>query len=236
MLVKEWMSTTVITVGPGASISEAIELLDRHHISMLPVVLDEKLVGIVSDMDLKPFHHSLPLGGFLGPLMLSRVRVEDIMSRAPITVPADFTVEETADVLLKNGVSGVAVVDDDNRIAGIMTQTDINRVLVSVTGLWRGGIVFGFLLEDTPGSIKVLTDIIRAHGGRLASILSSYERSPKGFRRVDIRVRGLARAKLQELVDEFLEKAKLLYWVDQRENTRKMDILLGSERPIINKQ
>jgi acetoin utilization protein AcuB len=235
MLVREWMSTTVISVDPGASISEAIELQDRHHISMLPVVRDDKLVGIITNVDLKPFHSTLPAGGFLGPLVLSRVRVEDIMSRAPVTVPVDFTVEETADVLLKNGVSGVAVVDEQNRIVGVMTQTDINRVLVSVTGLWRGGIVFGFLLEDTPGSIKALTDVLRGYGGRLASILSSYERSPKVYRRVHIRVRGLERSKLAQLEQELQEKAKLLYWVDQRLNTRKMSIELERTESVAKK-
>jgi acetoin utilization protein AcuB len=231
MLVREWMSTTVITVDPAASISEAIELLDRHHISMLPVVRVEKLVGIITNADLKPFHSTLPAGGFLGPVVLTRIRVEDIMCRAPVTVPVDFTVEETADVLLKNGCSGVAVVDEQNKIVGVMTQTDINRVLVSVTGLWRGGIVFGFLLEDTPGSIRELTDVLRSYGGRLASILSSYERSPKGYRRVHIRVRGLERTKLAQLEQELQAKAKLLYWVDQRENKRKMGIeLLSTER------
>ncbi len=225
MLVKEWMSSTVITIAPEASIGEAVELMEAHDISLLPVVRDEKLVGTVTNVDLKPFSPSSPASGgnsFWGSLMISRVKVEDIMSRAPVTMPLEFTVEEAADVLFKNKVSGVAVVDAQNRIVGVMTQTDINRVLVSVTGLWKGGIVFGFLLEDTPGSIKALTDIMRAYGGRLASILSAYERAPKGFRRVHIRVRGLDRAKVTSLEKDLREKAVLLYRIDQRENTRQM--------------
>jgi len=223
MLVREWMSRTVITVEPGSSIAEAIELLDAHHISQLPVVQNGRLVGMVTNVDLKPFYSvsaSEGSTGFWSPLVASRVRVEDIMSRAPITVPEDFTVEEGAEVLLKNKVPGVVVVDEQNQIIGILSQTDINRVLVSVTGLWRGGIVFGFLLEDNPGSIKGLTDIMRSYGGRLASILSAYERAPKGYRRVHIRVRGLDRSKLSQLEQDLREKAALLYRIDQRENTR----------------
>lgn len=224
MLVKEWMSTTVITIDPGASLSDAIDLLKVHHISLLPVVKGDKLVGVLSDVDLKPFISPLKKANdpaLWGSLVLSRIRVEDIMSRAPVRVSVDDMVEEAADALLKNQVSGVVVVDRQNQMVGVITQTDINRVLVSVTGLWRGGIVFGFLLEDTPGSIKVLTDILRAYGGRLASILTTYERAPKGFRRVHIRARGLDRSKLAQLEEALSEKAVLLYKIDQRENTRE---------------
>lgn len=224
MLVKEWMSTTVISIDPGSPISEAIRLLNEHHISMLPVIREGKLVGILTDKDLKPFNCSITKdeGCLWGPLLSSRIRVEDIMERAPVTVPVDFMIEETADVLLKNKVPAVVVVDEQKKIVGVVTQTDINRVLVSVTGLWRGGIVFGFLLEDRPGSIKELTDIMRSYGGRLASILSAYERSPKGYRRVHIRVRGLDRSKIALLENDLKEKSTLLYRVDQRENTRHM--------------
>jgi len=223
MLVREWMSPNVITIEPGASIGEAVELLDVHHISLLPVVQEGRLVGMLTNVDLKPFYSvSSPdrAAGFWGPLVASRIKVEDVMSSAPITVPEDFTVEETAEVLLKNGVSGVVVVDGQNRLVGVLTQTDINHVLVSVTGLWRGGIVFGFMLEDSPGAIKGLTDIMRSYGGRLASILSAYERAPKGFRRVHIRVRGLDRGKLSQLEQDLGQKAALMYRIDQRENTR----------------
>ncbi len=227
MLVKEWMSTTVITVDPGASIAEAIQLQQTHNrISLLPVVQEGKLVGVVTDSDLKPFSSHLPSttdgASFWGTLVLTRIKVEDIMSRAPVTIPMDYSVEEAADVLLNHKIPGVAVVDESNRIVGVLTQTDINRVLVSVTGLRRGGIVYGFLLADKPGAIKGLTDIMRSYGGRLASILTSYERSPKGYRKVSIRVRTLDRSKLPTLEHELSARAKVLYKIDFRENTRQI--------------
>jgi acetoin utilization protein AcuB len=238
MLVREWMSTTVITVDPGASISEALELLDAHHISLLPVVRNERLVGMLTNVDIKPFCSDSSPNVSIGPwgsIVSSRIKVEDVMSRAPITVPADFTVEEAAEVLLKNAVPGVVVLDGQNQIVGVLSQTDINRVLVSVTGLWRGGIVFGFMLEDSPGSIKGLTDIMRSYGGRLASILSAYERAPKGYRRVHIRVRGLDRSKLPQLEQELQEKAALMYRIDQRENTRVLYVEREQVRNIARK-
>lgn len=220
MLVSDWMSTTVINVEPGISVAEAIEIQTKNDISILPVVKDEKLVGIVTDLDLKPFRNSVV--GALDPLVSTRIKVEDVMSRAPVTIPADFTVGEAAQTMLTGGESGLVVVDEKSRIVGVITQTDLNRVLVAVTGLWHGGIAFGFLIEDAPGSIKALTDIMRARGGRLVSIVTVHIRAPKGYRRVHIRVRGLDRSKLEEMLEQLKEVSTLLYLVDHRLNTRKL--------------
>jgi acetoin utilization protein AcuB len=224
MLVKDWMSTTLITVDTDASVGQAIDLLNNHHIHMLPVMQEGKLVGLVTDLHLKPFapNGSCSFGGIDPALVVRRIRVSDVMSRAPITLPMDYTVEEAAEAMLRNEVPGVVVVDHSHRAIGVFTETDTNRVLVSVTGHRRGGIVFGLLVEDQPGSIKELTDILRAHGGRLASILSTYQRCAKGRRRVHIRVRGLDRAEIPKIRDELQQKAKLLYIVDLRENRREV--------------
>lgn len=224
MLVKDWMSTNVITVEAHASLSQAMELMEIHRISMLPVVRQGKLVGMLTDLDLRPIASPLPTSAAVPDfsVILSRIKIEEVMSRAPVTISSDFTVEEAADVLLKNEISGVAVTDRQSQVVGVFTQTDINRVLVSVTGLWKGGIVFGFLQEDHPGSIKELTDTLRLYGGRLACILTSYERVAKGYRKVHIRVRGLDRSKLSQLKEELKNKATLLYAIDQRENTREI--------------
>lgn len=82
--------------------------------------------------------------------------------------------------------------------------------------------MFGLLTEDRPGSIKELTDILRAHGGRLASILTTYERTPKGKRRLHIRVRGLDRTQMPTIRQGLQQKAKLLYVIDMRENRREI--------------
>ena len=63
----------------------------------------------------------------------------------------------------------------------------------------RRGIQFGFEVEDRPGSIKVLTDTIRQYGGRMASVLTSYDMAQEGFRRVYIRMHGIDRLKLNRI-------------------------------------
>ena len=154
--------------------------------------------------------------------LISKIKVEEIMTKDPITVPIDYTVEEVAEILLKNKISGVPVVDHDGHVVGTITEMDLFRVLIALTGVAKGGIMFAFTIEDRPGSIKEITDVIRGYGGRLASILSSYERVPAGYRRVYIRMYGVDRGKLAELKEKLKAAAKMLYMVDHREQRREI--------------
>ena len=224
MLVKYWMSKPVITVDENDSMQNAMKLLKQHDISMLPVMKKGRLVGIVSDRDLKKASASDAISLEIHELqhLISTVKVKDIMTKEPITIPIDYTVEETAQVLLKHKISGVPVIDNEGDMVGAITQTDIIRLLISLTGVDRRGIQFGFEVEDRPGSIKVVTDTIRKYGGRMASILTSYDMATKGSRRVYIRMYGIDRFKLNRLKEELMEKAEMLYMVDHREIRREI--------------
>ena len=224
MLVKYWMSKPVITVDVNDNMQNAMKLLNQHDISMLPVMKKGRLVGIVTDRDLKKASASDAISLEIHELqhLISTVKVKDIMTKEPITIPIDYTVEETAQVLLKHKISGVPVIDNEGDMVGAITQTDIIRLLISLTGVDRRGIQFGFEVEDRPGSIKVVTDTIRKYGGRITSILTSYDMATKGSRRVYIRMYGIDRFKLNRLKEELMEKAEMLYMVDHREIRREI--------------
>jgi acetoin utilization protein AcuB len=216
------MSKNVITVDVNDSMQDAMKLLKENDIRMLPVMKKAKLVGIVTDRDLKKASASdattLEVHELL--YLLMKIKVKNIMTRDVITVPPDYTVEETAQVLQKNRISGAPVVAADGQLVGTITQTDLFRVLISLTGVGNGGIQFGFQVEDKPGSIKEVADIIRIYGGRMVSILSSYDDVAEGYRKVYIRMRSIERSELQKLIKDLRTKATLLYMVDHRENKR----------------
>jgi len=224
MLVANWMSKNTITVDENDSMQDAMKLLKAHDIRMLPVMKKGKLVGIVTDRDLKRASASdattLEIHELL--YLLTRIKVKNIMTKKVITVPPDFTVEETALVFQKNKISGAPVVDSTGNLVGTITQTDLFRVLISLTGVAKGGIQFGLKIEDRPGSIKEVADIFRMYGGRMVSILSSYDQVPEGYRKVYIRMRCIERSNLQKLIEKLESKARLLYMVDHTENNRKI--------------
>jgi acetoin utilization protein AcuB len=125
-------------------------------------------------------------------------------------------------VLLKNKISGTPVVDGPGKVIGVITQSDIFRVLIALTGVGNRGIQFAFKLEDRPGSIKEVADVVRDFGGRMVSILTSYENVESGYRKVYIRMHSIDRQKLGQLKDVLRQKAEVLYMVDHRMNNREI--------------
>jgi len=224
MLVKNWMSKEVVTVEAKDSMQRAISLMKEHKIRMLPVLNRGKLVGVVSDTDLKRASASdatmLDVHEML--YLISKIKIKDIMTKEPFTVSPDCTVEETAELLMEHKISGVPVVEEGGKVVGVITQDDLFKVLITLSGLGKHGIQFAFQIADRAGSIKELTDIIRKHDGKLASILSSYERVPAGFRNVYIRIYDIPRGDLPELQAQLQKKAKMIYVVDHREDRREI--------------
>ncbi|MDY6792622.1 MAG: CBS and ACT domain-containing protein [Thermodesulfobacteriota bacterium] len=224
MLVKNWMSKNVITVDINDSMQDAIKRLKENDIKMLPVMKKGKLAGIITDRDLKRASASDATSLDVHELLflLSKIKIKDIMTKDPIMIPQDFTVEETAEILLKNKISGAPVTDNEGQVVGAITQTDLFKVLISLTGVGTKGIQFAFLLKDEPGSIKVIADEIRKHGGRMVSILTSYEGATQGFRKVYIRMYDIERTDIEKLKEELREKGTLLYVVDHKKNKREI--------------
>ena len=223
MLVKYWMRTAVINIDVDDSMQEAMNRMKDYHASLMPVLKKGKLVGVITDRDLKRASASdattLEIHELL--FLLSKVKAGDIMTKDPVTVPEDLTLEETAAALLRNNISGAPVLDRDGRVVGTISQREIFKALISLTGLEKRGVQFAFETDDRPGSIKEITDIVREFGGRLVSIMTSYEKAPADQRRVYVRAYEIDREKMPQLERALGEKAKLLYVVDLRDGRRE---------------
>jgi acetoin utilization protein AcuB len=225
MLVEYWMKKNVITIDASDSMLDATKIMKEHGIRHLPVLRKGKLVGILTDRDLKKASPSEATTLEVHELfyLLATMKVEEIMTKNPFTVPANYTVEEAAEILLANKISGLPVVNGEGNVVGTITETDIFKVLIALTGIGKRGIQFGLLIEDRPAATKEIGDVIRGHGGRIASLLSSYERAPEGYRNVFVRAFEIDRDKI-DAIKEGLRKAaaKLLYVIDHRLNKREI--------------
>jgi CBS domain-containing protein len=131
-LVRDWMSKNVITVTPETTLPEAHRLMTEHKIRRLPVVKDGKVVGIVTRGDIRGAEPSEATSLSIWELnyLLSRLRVEEIMTPNPITIPPDATIGEAAQLMLKHKISGLPVVDAQGALVGIITESDIFRLIV----------------------------------------------------------------------------------------------------------
>ncbi len=216
MIIKDWMTKDVITVDPEASMMRAAKRMKEKNIRRLPVVDDRgKLVGILSDRDVKEASPSKATTLDVHELyyLLSEIKVKNIMTSNPLTIKDTDTVVKCAAIMHDKKVSGLPVLNDSGDMVGIMTQNEVYRVLLSITGVYHGGIQLGFKLADERGTLKNLLDCLRGYKARVISILTSYDQVEEGYRQVFIRIRDMDKSVLNELRQELAEKYNLLFWI-----------------------
>jgi acetoin utilization protein AcuB len=131
-LVRDWMTRNVITITPDVSLPDAHRLMQEHQIRRLPVVKNERLVGIVTLGDVREAEPSDATSLSIWELnyLLSRLKVETIMTRDPTVIYPDETIGQAAWLMLTNKISGLPVVDAKRRVVGIITESDIFRLVV----------------------------------------------------------------------------------------------------------
>jgi len=216
MLVKHWMTSDPVTITDDTSMMKAIHLMKQNRFRRLPVLHDGALVGIITDRDLKEASPSKATTLDVHELyyLLAELHVRDIMTRNPITVKPEDTVERAAELMLEHTVSGMPVVDDKGKLLGIITQSDVFRAFMHITGIQQGGVQFALRLEDKPGLIKEVVDLLRDKGARFVSLLSSYTTSQEGYRDVYIRVKNLSPEGVAAARKELGDRHELLYIIE----------------------
>lgn len=188
MFVADWMTRQVVTVGPDESVSHAMHLMKERGIKHLPVVRGGEVIGVISDRDIKAFAPSkaTSLDVYEINYLLAKAVVKDAMGAKLTTTTPDTPVEEAALVML-DGDIGCLPVLEGAVLVGIISDRDIFRSLVDITGVRHGGHRVCVTVADSPGTIRELADLVRGAGFHMQGILSSYEGVAKGSRRVVVR-------------------------------------------------
>lgn len=160
LTVREIMATDLVTVEPDATAQQAYRLMRDHRFRHLPVVASGRLVGILSDRDLRPVLVSPTLG---------RARVRELMNPDAITVAPDTRIEEAASLLVVKKIGCLPVVAD-GRPVGIVTETDLLAVLVELLGLLSQSTRIDVAVAGGPAAYERVVEIIRRHDGRIISV------------------------------------------------------------------
>lgn len=213
MPVQNWMTTDVVSVGPDTSLLKVGKLMKDHHIRRIPVVDENgQVVGIISDRDVRDASPSkaTTLDMYEMHYLLAELKAKNIMTAKPITVKPTDTVEQAALIMLDNKVGGLPVVNDSGKLVGIISDHDVFKALVDITGARLGGLQFAIELPDQPGTARPLFDLLRARNARLLSVLTVS--NDDGNRQLFIRVRDLENTQAeQELMDGVGKLGKVLY-------------------------
>lgn len=191
MYVSDWMTKKVLSVEPDSYLSDALSLMKEKGIKHVPVIKGGKLKGIISDRDIKEYSPSKATSLDIYELhyILAKTKIKEMMTTNVITTTSDTPVEEAAMTMLDRSIGCLPVTDKEN-LAGIISDKDIFRALVDITGVRHGGNRICVTIEDRPGSIKDVADIVRRNNFRLQGILTSYEGVRDGYRKVVIRTKG----------------------------------------------
>jgi acetoin utilization protein AcuB len=204
------MTSNPITVEEDTPISEAQQIMRENKIRRLPVLRKQTLVGIVTQTDLREYSPSKATTLNIWELhyLLSKVTVKEAMQSKPVTIGPDESISQAALLMEGNRIGALPVVEN-GQVIGIVTESDVFRALIKLTGIKLGGIEVGIELEDKPGSLKDAADMIREKGLKIHSILCSHEGAPEGFRRVWFRIAGEGLVK-EDLSGLFREQFKVL--------------------------
>lgn len=220
MLLKEWMSTPVQTLDHEGSLADAAKLFRSHGISLLPIISNGEMIGILSHTDLKKATPTRKMEESARTDYMDYKKAVSIMSWPVITVGINQTIDEAAHIMLQNRIHGLPVLDTAGTLKGIVTRKDILSCLISYTRTHGQGQIFVFQLQDKPGIIKTIIEMIQARGGRLKSVLTSYKPDDPYFRKVFFNVFDLSPEEFETLAQGFKTADELLYMADLSRNIR----------------
>ncbi|MBU1206733.1 MAG: CBS and ACT domain-containing protein [Proteobacteria bacterium] len=179
MLVRKKMQKDLVTIAKNERMTIAKKILQEKNIRHLPVVDGKKLVGLVTNMDIRKAEASPATSLEIRELhyLLDKLTVEEIMTRNVITIAPDISVEEATTLLHDNKIGCLPVVEDGN-LVGILTENDVMEILIEVMGMKEKGSRIEVLAEDKPGALADITRIIKEHNVNIISVVTDATNEP----------------------------------------------------------
>jgi acetoin utilization protein AcuB len=163
MLVKSHMTRDPVAASPDHTLATALRLTREHRVRHLPVVAGGKLVGILSDRDIRlALPSPLAVDAVERQDFLERTAVAEVMTREVITVGDCDTVEDAAKTLYRHRIGAVPVVDARDRLLGILTETDVLHAFVEILGGSEPSTRLEVELPDRPGELARAVGILGA--------------------------------------------------------------------------
>ncbi len=180
MFVRDWMTKDPLVVSPKTSVEEAIRLMRQNRLRHLPVVKKKKrLVGIVTQTDLLQASPSpaTSLSVWEINFLLAKMQVRDAMTKPVIVVEEECPLEEAALVMAEHKIGCLPVVRDD-RLVGIITETDLFNIFVEQLGARSTGVRLTLLVRDVKGELARLTGRIAELGGNIIRLTTLPAQEP----------------------------------------------------------
>jgi acetoin utilization protein AcuB len=166
------MTPNPVAVTPQQTVAEAFAMLRENNIRRLPVVDKGKLVGIITDRDLREVSPSpaTSLSIFEINYLLSKMTISKVIKKQKlITIWPDAYLEEAALLMRENAIGALPVVEN-GALVGIITESNIFDAFIQIMGLNEPGTRLNLTVEDKPGVLAKIVDTIFKHGGDISHL------------------------------------------------------------------
>jgi acetoin utilization protein AcuB len=186
------MTRDPITIEADTPFLEARLILKDKRIRHLPVLQDGKLIGVVTDRDLKEAAPSgaTTLDVYEMNYLLLKMKVRDLIKREPVTIRPFNSVEKAALLMHDNKIGCLPVVDETGGLVGLITETDLLAVMVEILGYKEKGTRVAFEVPDSPEACQELVHILQDFRLDLRSLVTCALHTRPGYRDFVIRVKG----------------------------------------------
>ncbi|GAB4539874.1 MAG: CBS and ACT domain-containing protein [Anaerolineales bacterium] len=206
MFVGERMSHPVISVTPDASIHDVLAMFKKEHIRRAPVIKGGKLVGIISERDLLNASPSpvSSLSVWEMNYLLSKVTVNQVMSKKVKSVDYDTPIEDAARLMADNKIGGLPVMRS-GKVVGMITETDLFKIFLELMGARVKAVRVTALIEDLPGQLAKITKAIAQAGGNFISF-GLFSGDDPTTKVVTFKVDGIKKDDIKGTLDKIVKK------------------------------
>ena len=174
MYVKDHMVPSPIVIGPNQSVSEALDIMSENELHRLPVVDGQgKLVGLVTEglIASNTPNSSSTLSVFELNYLLNKLTIADIMIKDVLTIDKEALLEEAATIMRKNDVGCLPVVEEDNKLIGIITHNDIFSAFIDLFGYNQNATRYVInISEDKTGILEDVSRIFKESGISISNL------------------------------------------------------------------
>jgi acetoin utilization protein AcuB len=173
MLVQDIMQTKVATATPDTSLTKVLRLLQGRGFRHVPVVDGGKLVGIISDRDVKQSIASAAMSaeGRERDRLLERLTAGQIMTRPVRTIGPMFTVEDAVKLMVTHRISAVPVTEGES-LLGLVTETDVLHLFARAMGVLEPSSRLDVLVREGDTGLGDVVRIVEASGARISSVIT----------------------------------------------------------------
>ncbi|MGT2769783.1 CBS domain-containing protein [Streptococcus intermedius] len=161
MAVKDFMTRKVIYISPDTTVAHAADIMRAQELHRLPVIENDQLVGLVTEGTIAEASPSkaTSLSIYEMNYLLNKTKIKDIMIRDVVTVSQFASLEDATYLMLKNKI-GILPVVDNQQVYGVITDRDVFRAFLEISGYGEEGIRVRFITEDEVGVLEKIVHLI----------------------------------------------------------------------------